>query len=177
MKTLIGEKAFNLWDEWWDQLKEEWLKVEILQDYSGENSGRSLDLWKRGEKEKSLQILKEELKNSEWAKMLNANPKVKKIRIHIVEEPYSSYLQWEIEVYKLNNIPAGEQVGLVSKADVKDLALPDGDFMIFDNKQVVRNYYDANGTCYKMDFYEENDDISNFLELRRKLIEVAKPLE
>jgi len=48
--------------------------------------------------------------------------------------------------------------------------------MIFDKKKVVRNYYDKSGKAYKMDFYEENDDISKFLFLRQKLLEIVSKL-
>lgn len=66
---------------------------------------------------------------------------------------------------------------MVDKADVKDLDLPDGDFMVFDQKRVARNYYNSQGLAYQMDFYDQDqgDNINQFLTFRDKLLgEIAK---
>lgn len=177
MITLPRGKYTKLWNKFWGETKKEWFKVEVLQDYSYEDSGPSLKAWLKGDKEKAIRLMMEKIDSNEWVKMAGKKP-FKKIRIHIVEKPYTPYLEWEIEAYKKVNIPlAGEKVYLVNKNKILDLELPDGDFMIFDQKRVVKNYYDKSGKCYKMDFYEENDNIGKFLFLREKLIQrVRKPL-
>lgn len=170
MITLSRSKYTKLWNKFWDETKKEWFKVEVLQDYSYEDSGPSLKAWLRGDKEKSIKLMLEEVDSNEWIKTAG-NKQFKKIRIHITEKPYTPYLEWEIEAYKRINIPlTKEEVYIIDRNEVLDLNLPNGDFMIFDRKRVVRNYYDKSGKCYKMDFYEENDDIGKFLLLREKLL-------
>jgi len=174
MITLPRGKHEKPWNKFWHETKKEWFKVEVLQDYSYEDSGPSLKAWFKGNKEKSIKLMK--TNSNDWIKMAGKVP-FKKIRIHVVEKPYTSYLEWEIELYKHINIPlAKEEVYLVNKNKILNLDLPDGDFMIFDQKRVVRNYYDKSGKAYQMDFYKENDDISKFLFLRKKLLEKASKL-
>ncbi len=174
MKTLDREGADKQFENFWNDLKEEWFKVEVLQDYSGEDLGDSLTAWVKGDREQSISILRKEAESSEWAKMTESMF-VKKVRFHIVNEPLTPYILWEIEHYKLVNIPlVGEEVYLVKSVDVKNLDIPDGDFMIFDNKKVVRNYYTPEGKMYKADFYYESDDISKFLGLRKALLNSVK---
>ncbi len=176
MFTLSREKHTKLWNKFWGETKKEWFKVEVLQDYSYEDSGPSLKTWLKRDKEKSVRFMMRKIDSNEWVKMAG-KVHFRKIRIHIVEKPYTPYLKWEIEVYKHINIPlAKEEVYLIDKNNVLDLDLPDGDFMIFDQKRVVRNYYDKSGKAYKMDFYEANDDITKFLFLRKKLLGVVSKL-
>lgn len=124
------------------------------------------------DKTKSIELMKEEAAKADWVKDFQKAP-FKKIRIHIVEYPLTSYLEWEIEHYKNINVPlCGEEVYLIKKEDTSNLDLPDGDFVIFDEQRVAKNYYDETGKVYKMDFYDSRDDISNFLNLKRDLIRV-----
>ena len=176
MKTLPREEGSKKWDDFWNSLKEEWFKVEVLQDYSGEDHGESLSLWLEGKKEESMAVLMKQ-DNQEWKKALEDTKDAKKIRLHVVERPLTAYLEWEVEVYKRQNIPLGEEVYLVEKTDVIHLEIPDGDFMLFDNKKAIKNTYDKTGKCYQYDFYDEGNDISKFLHLKSELIRFAQPLK
>ena len=176
MKTFKRKESSKEFEKFWSELEKDWFKVEVLQDYSGEDNSLSLQTWLNGDKNKSLQLIRESMKDSEWIKS-SQNNKFKKIRLHIVEEPYSQYLLWEIEHYKLVNIPLlGEEIFLVRKEDVKDLVIPDGDFMIFDDKRVARNHYTSDGRMYNVDFYYEEDDITTFLDFKKALMEKASKL-
>lgn len=162
------EETFDIFDKYYQELQEEWRKVEVLQDYSVEDMDPSLQTWMEGNKEKSRQLLHEESEN-----IIDENPEINKSRIHVVETPYTPYLEWEIEVYKIINIPKmSETVYLVNKEEIGELNLPDGDFMIFDSKRVVRNHY-KDGRMVSGDIYDEKDDISNFLNIWDELIKVA----
>lgn len=174
MKTFGREGADAEWDNFWNTLKEEWFKVEVLQDYSGEDMGSSLKAWLDGDKEESIKILRSEAEDSESMRA-DSNPQFKKIRIHIVEEPYSQYLLWEIECYKTINVPLlTEEIYLVNKDEVAEFNLPDGDFVIFDDKKVIRNHYSPDGRMHKADFYYENDDISKFIHIKKNLLKIIE---
>lgn len=176
MITLSRGEDTKVWKKFWNETKKEWFKVEVLQDYSGEDSGPSLQAWLKGEKEKSIRLMTEEINSNRWVKMAGKKP-FRKIRIHLVEKPYTPYLEWEIKAYKNINIPfAKEKVYLLNKKRVSNLDIPDGDFMIFDQKRVARNYYDKSGRGYKTDFYEESKDITKFLLLRKKLLKLVLKL-
>ncbi len=178
MKTLPRAPANKLFDEWWNEMIQEWFKVEVLQDYTGEDDGSSLRKWLSGDKEGSIRLIKEQ-DYSKWANSCRkkASQGVKLIRIHIVDQPLTPYIQWEIEHYKLVNIPqCGERVYLLDRSELAGLDLPKGDIMIFDKKRVRLNCYDSKGLVKSAIFYDEYDNISDFLALRKKLIELARPL-
>lgn len=163
----------NLWDRYWNDMSEEWFKVEALQDYTGEDISPSLEEWLKGNKTKSTQLLGDESSQA-WVDRLQQSS-FKKVRIHIVKEPYTSYLAWEIEHYKHINIPlAGEEVYLVRQ----DKLAPEAriDFCIFDQKRVAVNNYDETGYAQSTDFYDESDDISKFLAIREELLRLKQPL-
>ncbi len=171
MKTLPRLEAGIVWGELWNDLKNEWFKVEVLQDYSAEDKSESLDAWMAGDKERSIELIKAE--PSEWANDCRKKVEdgVKLTRIHVVDYPLSEYVQWEIEVYKNRNIPVGrEDVYLLDRKDIPMLDLPSGDLMIFDKTNVVVGNYDSSGYVVSQDFYTGNDTISEFLELREQLL-------
>ncbi len=174
MKTLEGQQAYDYWDNFWDKMEKEFFKVEVLQFY-GEDESESLTKYLNGDVEGALAILNEEAKSLSWGE---DKPKVKKTRIHIVEQPLTPYILWEIEVYRRNNIPkVGEEIFLVDKKKLTDVELPDGDFIIFDGKMVSQNHYDNNGKMKSIEFFEETDDITKYLELMKVLRERAVPME
>jgi hypothetical protein len=171
MRTLPRDQANERWDKLWQAMNQEWFKVEVLQDYTGEDKGESLDAWTAGDKQQSIQLMHEW--TPEWAN--ECKKKVSRgvtlTRIHIVDYPLSDYLQWEIEVYKNRNIPLGKEVVyLLDRSDIADVWLPAGDMMIFDQANVVIGNYDQTGYAVTQDFYDGTDDISRFLQLREQLL-------
>ncbi|MGH7157003.1 MAG: DUF6879 family protein [Candidatus Saccharimonadales bacterium] len=50
MKTLPRRQAGELWGKHWNEMSQEWFKLEVLQDYSAEDAGPSLDAWLEGDK-------------------------------------------------------------------------------------------------------------------------------
>ncbi|MBI3255802.1 MAG: hypothetical protein HYZ63_02425 [Candidatus Andersenbacteria bacterium] len=174
MKMLTRDQAFELWDQWWCEMESEWFNIEVLQDYSGEDSGPSLSAWLNSDKEKSIKLMSGEMK--QLVEMCQKSTATKR-RFRIVQKPLIPYTEWEIELYKQVNIPlAGEQVQLVPAEEVEHLQIPDGDVMIFDQKRVARAYYNSKGKVEKMDFYDETDDITKFLELREELSKHTLPV-
>ncbi len=171
MKTLPRSQANIKWNELWTTLESEWFKVEVLQDYSAEDKGESLDAWMSGDTVRSIELLNAE--SHDWAddcqtKVTNG---IKLTRIHVVDYPLSEYVRWEIEVYKNRNVPIGkEEVYLLDRKYIADLNLPAGDLMMFDQSIVVIGNYDETGYAVTQTFYDTNDDISDFLDLRIKLL-------
>jgi hypothetical protein len=95
----------------------------------------------------------------------------------VVDYPLSDYVQWEIVVYKAKNVPLGkEQVYLVDRKDIANLALPAGDLMMFDQKDAVIGNYDETGYAITQSFYNQSDsELKGFLQLREAL--VSAPLQ
>lgn len=176
MKTLPRDESDRYFQEFWDKCHQECIKIEVLQDYSGEDSGRSLKAWLAGDKKASLNYRLQD-KPKEWIRMcqekLASGVTLKRFRV--TEKPQTLYLSWEIEHYKHINIPlCGEEVYLAVASELARIDIPLVDMMIFDRKRVVENKYDATGFMTHQTFYDKNDDIRNFLEIIPKLAEVAK---
>ena len=178
MKTLPADQQDELWDKYWREMGQEWFKVEVLQDYKGEDNGSSLLAWLSGDKKLSIELLETD-EDPEFTKDCRQKTAqgVKLSRVHIVEEPLSPYMQWEMEYYKRVSIPLrGEQVFVVRKSDLNSSDLPDGDLMIFDKRRAIVNSYDQTGLMTQADFYDESDDINHFLRLRKVLNLASKPI-
>lgn len=172
MKTLPRGEAGKLWNQYWSNMKQEWFKIEVLQDYSGEDDSPSLRAWLADDKQKGLELLKQEAQNNSWRKLCEQKHKqgVLMRRIRIIEKPFTLYTEWELEYYKLSNIPGGEQIFIVDKKDVKGFNLPSGDLMMFDNRRAAVCAYDETGRMVRQTFYDESDNLTRFLELKRSLL-------
>ncbi len=177
MQILPRSKARKQFQHYWDETHQEWFKIEVLQDYTGEDDSPSLQAWLAGDKTTSINLLRQTTHNG-WRTMCREKYKTGVLmrRIRIIQKPYTSYTEWEIEFYKHLNIPSGEQIFILDKNVAEGFELPKGDVMIFDNKRVATCDYDKNGRMISETFYDENDDISNFLQLKNELIEIAQPL-
>jgi len=163
-------------------MKTEWFKVEVLQDFAAEDKSDSLNAWMAGDRESSIELLLKE--THQWADDCRRKVEqgVRLTRIHVVDYLLSEYVQWEIEVYKHRNIPFGlEDVYLLDRKDIPDLKLPAGDLMIFDKATVVIGEYDESGYVVTQAFYDVSDDISEFLDLKERLLDsnlqLVLPLE
>ncbi|MEK7447428.1 MAG: DUF6879 family protein [Patescibacteria group bacterium] len=167
MKIVNRKELDKIFDSFWDEMQEEFFKIEVLQ-YYGEDDGPSLREWLAGNREKSLEITRSNAKP--WHE---GKEGIKKIRIHVVDYPLSDYIQWEIEHYKIINVPlVGEEIYLVDSNEVKDLGLPKGDTIIFDQKRVISNIYDSDGVVISAEIYGNKDDIGLFLDLRDQLLKL-----
>jgi len=161
--------VFNVF---WNEMQKEWLKVETLQDYSGEEEFPSLQVWLSGDKGRALALMEGESSESEWGRMLKSK-NVTKTRIHIVQKPYSPYLEWELEAYRRTNIPAGEKIYIVNSESVVPLQIPD--FFIFDNERAIESKYDSSGRVESMNIYDRGENIEKFLNYKKELLKVAEP--
>jgi hypothetical protein len=59
---------------------------------------------------------------------------------------------------------------------VAGLNLPKGDLMMFNDKRVVVCDYYQTGRVTQQTFYDENDNIAKFLQLKLDLLPHAQPL-
>lgn len=165
MKQINNVSHERIVDKLWDEMKKEFFKLEVLQYYSVDDSP-SLRAWLKGNKEKSIELAKRDFKP--WAQ---GKENIKKIRVHIVEKPLTPYLEWEIEMYKLFNIPiVGEEVYLLDSRDIRGLKPPKGDILIFDQKKIVANHYKNKGGFVSGTLYEDKNEIKPFLQLRKEVL-------
>lgn len=168
----MNKLSLDIWSEWdilWSKMRNEFFKVESLQTYQEEST--SLDMWKRGDKLQSIEMM---YKDFHKLSLPNTKKSVQKIRIRIVDEPYSDYIEWELEVYKLVNIPiGGEEVYIVNRKDIPNYTI--GDFMMFDETSVARPIYNNKGALSKIETYR-NNQMQKFIQAKYLLINNANRL-
>ena len=110
----------------------EMFKAEVLQDYSAIDDSPSLRAWLAGDKVAARRLGLADQGRIAWRRQCLASPAAI-TRVHVVEEPLTPYLEWEIEVlYKGSVVPSGaEAVYLAPSAKLRDVVLPTGDFWIY----------------------------------------------
>lgn len=65
-------------------------------------------------------------------------------RVHVVSQPLTAYLQFELAMQRAYSLPAGEQFRVVDAKEHPDLVAAD-DFWLLDNRVAVRLIYDDAG--------------------------------
>lgn len=94
-------------------------------------------------------------------------------RVHILDQPLTAYLRFELYGYLLENQPAGAEIYVVDRDDHSDLAKLHEDFIIFDDEIAVRMVYDNEGRFLRP---EPIDEIERYREIRDTAMHYAEPL-
>jgi hypothetical protein len=123
-------------------------RLETLQSYSGSGEDEQLAAFGRGEP------YVEDDAEREWAAMLRANRDAGKTqqRVHVVREPISDYLAYELTWEYGPHVAAGEDIRIIA-------AEPEGgwwpvnvplrrDCWLFDSREVFELHYGDDGTWY-----------------------------
>jgi hypothetical protein len=66
-------------------------------------------------------------------------------RVHVISRPLTDYLRFELAAYRYN-VSAGEDVRILDVTDQPNPGLPNQDFWMFDETNVVRMDYEPDGT-------------------------------
>jgi hypothetical protein len=155
-------------------------KAEVLQDYTAVDDCPSLRAWVAGNRDEARALGRTNPNTVAWRERCLKSP-ADITRVHAVQEPYTSYLEWEIDIsYKRSLIAFGaETVLLASLGNLANVQLPAGDFWIFDDQQVLQwEYEDGVGKTVGAQLWDEGrgDNIDVFRQLRETLLSVAEPV-
>ncbi|HEY8998996.1 MAG TPA: hypothetical protein VIM53_01620 [Candidatus Saccharimonadales bacterium] len=178
MKTFDLAEASADFDALFASARRTMFKAEALQDYSAVDDLPSLHAWLAGDEQKAKELGKQDAGVTAWRERCLASP-AKITRVHVVREPRTPYLDWEIEViYKGSLLASGaEDVRIAPASKLGDAKLPAGDFWIFDGQKVLHwQYEDGVGKTIGATVWGEHDDISEFLKLRETLLSAAQPV-
>ena len=164
MRRVSLAEAGKAWDDFFAIAKKNVFKCEVLQDYTAVDMGPSLQAWYDGDKELSVKLMIEADRTNEWMKAYLARD-IRKTRVHIVQEPYSPYLEWEIECYKHGH--NGEDIFLTPYEALDNIKIPKGDFWMFDDGAVVEYVYEGrHGNPVGGYIYPPGSDITRFRVVR-----------
>jgi hypothetical protein len=95
-------------------------------------------------------------------------------RVHVVTEPLSDYLRFEMDGYRFT-VAAGEDVRILPRSVARELELPGEDFWLFDDGPVARMHYDRHGTFLGAELVEEPDVVARYCRWRDVALEAATP--
>ncbi|MFG2003482.1 DUF6879 family protein [Spirillospora sp. NPDC048911] len=94
-------------------------------------------------------------------------------RVHVVRRPLTDYLRFEFEYYR-PHCKAGEDIRILDLTDRPDPGLPDHDFWMLDEKQVVKMLYRPDGTQIGRELID-NPDIEQYKRYRDLALDGAIP--
>lgn len=113
-------------------------RLELLQSYNDPGEAEALRRFQVGE-------LPDPADADWWTRLVNDvrvwGGTVQ--RVHVVAEPLSDYLKFELAVYAAINAPAGEDVRILPAEMAAGLDLPGHDYWLFDSRALLVLRYDS----------------------------------
>lgn len=153
-------------------------KAEVLQDYTAVDDSPSLRAWLDGNKERSRELGRKDESIAAWRKQCLDSPATI-TRVHVVAEPYTPYLEWEVTVIYQDSLllSGAENVLLASSSKLINKELPAGDFWIFDDRRVLQwEYENGVGNLVGGKVWNDGDTIETFLAFEERLLSIAKAI-
>lgn len=95
-------------------------------------------------------------------------------RVHAIQVPHSSYIQWELASYALN-VEAGEDVRLIPVTGEWPEWLPGPDFWLFDDRAVLYLQYDDRGMLTGARVTSQPATVARVCSLRDRLMADSVP--
>ena len=132
------------WIGLFEGVQRSWFRLETLQVYSVE--------YEREEYDRFLTTGRLDRPVNDWQRMITRHTRAGRSlqRVHVVVEPLTDYLRYEVAAYKLNG-QAGEDIRLIPVRAGQWLAgLPTAhDFWLLDDQEVWDMHYDDEGRFLK----------------------------
>lgn len=97
-------------------------------------------------------------------------------RVHIVREPLSDYLEFELTCGYPASAAAGEDVRILRAGDYPGLYLPDHDYWLFDDRQVAVMDYGQAGDFLGARMTSDPDAVKAYRQVRDLAMKRAVPL-
>ena len=118
-------------------------RLETLPAYGGSGEGGGLAAFLAGDPRPTHQEM------LEWMDLIRANARIGCVmrRVHVVEEPLSDYLRFELCWGYPYSVSAGEDVRIlaVSEGEAWPEDVPHWDFWLYDSHRLIDMHYDRDG--------------------------------
>ena len=113
---------------------------------------------------------------SEWASIIADGVQDGKSfqRVHVVTEPLTDYLRYEIGWSYGPNVAAGEQIGIIA-GEPSELGLPGRDYWLFDSRDLWVMDYDRSGRFLSAELVGDPAVIVEHCYARDKAVHLAVP--
>ncbi len=97
-------------------------------------------------------------------------------RVHVVSEPLTEYVIFEMTCAYPSNIDAGEEIAILPRPTAEKLGVPDGDYWLFDDERVGRMVYDDDGALTHVDVTSDPVVVDEYVHWRQVCRANAVPL-
>jgi hypothetical protein len=123
-------------------------RLETLQTYAASSEDESYAAFQRGEPERP-----QDPEEVAWSAMLRANREAGRIqqRVHVVTEPLTDYMAYELTWEYGPHWTAGEDIRIIPAGDTWPSDVPRADFWLFDARLIFRLHYASDGTWLGVD--------------------------
>lgn len=141
------------------EAKESAFRLEALPQYLVPKEAERFAMWNAGKP-----IPPRTPENSELLARLqrDAARGFRRYRVHILDQPLTSYLRFELYLY-LDSVAVGSEIYVIERDDHSDLTDLHEDFWLYDDEIAVRMIYDDEGHFL---YPELIDDIDPYREMR-----------
>jgi D-alanyl-D-alanine carboxypeptidase len=179
--TLPREPAEALFLHYLEQNDGNYFRLELLPEYDVdiEEASSSLRAWLKGNTRQAVALLEQDLeilmKDQPWLKTRHQSrkPNCRNIRVRVINDEFTPYMQWEREHFNRINIPiGGETIIYLPQKALDRLALPAGDVILLGSHAIV-NRYQASTLTHRTFYSTSHPDIKRFTDLKQKVLQIA----
>lgn len=161
--TYISVEDFGAtFRELFAETKQEFFKVERLQEYQ-EPENPSFVAYMMGNIEEATALLVEGLSSSADFFRQTAERNLLYTRVRLAELPLSQYLKWEFMSYQVS-ARYGERILVndISNLPEQSSLKSGGDYVMFDNRIVLRHNYNSSGLLEGAWLIERKEDVEKY---------------
>lgn len=172
MKTLNLNELDDVFSIYWSSLQIEFFKLETLQAYSVDDEKEIIQQYYSGNFEQTRTLINQLFANQSEFYISAKERNISILRLHIVEVPFSSYLHYELEAYKVAE-QYGEKIYFINKKFVENipsLPIEPQDFLLFDDRNIILNRFSEQGCYINSEVSESSDEILPYVRLKNALL-------
>jgi hypothetical protein len=98
-------------------------------------------------------------------------------RVHVVSEPWTDYIRFELTCVYPSNVAAGEDVRILPRAQASGLDLAGADFWLLDSRRAALMEYDSDGRWRSVDLLDDPETVVRCCFRRDVALRHALPLD
>lgn len=147
-------------------------RLETLQAYAGSGEDEAQAAFHRGDA-----LPPPSQRQDQWMAMLRAHAKAGRTqqRVHIVAEPVSAYMAFELAWQYGPHTAAGEDIRIIPITDDWPVDMPHRDFWLFDSQQLFDLSYDDDGHWLGVQVVEDPTAIARACFVRDAALHQSTP--
>lgn len=171
MRTVTVLSADEFGNQFADLFEQSAFRLELLDHYVAANEQEPFARFRAGQPQ--------DLRWREpWKSLVTAARRAgrRMERVHVVTEPLTDYLRFELTCAYPTNVQAGEDVRILPRNRADALNLPDHDFWLFDSRRAGRMTYDVDGSLLRVDLVDAPNVIMRYCDSRDVALRHAVPL-